>query len=66
MFIRNGYPYGNDLPELLAQLMAGKGIKFGYASVTVGAATLQLRQDGKSLALLINLSSVTTIGIDDV
>ncbi|WP_080058398.1 SGNH/GDSL hydrolase family protein [Spirosoma aerolatum] len=53
LFIGNSYTYGNDLPELLAQLMAGKGIKFGYASVTVGGATLQKQwEDGKAKAAI--------------
>lgn len=34
LFIGNSYTYGNDLPELLAQLMVGKGLKFGYESLT--------------------------------
>lgn len=51
LFIGNSYTYGNDLPELLAQLMAGKGQKFSYASVTVGGATLQKQwEDGKAVA----------------
>lgn len=53
LFIGNSYTYGNDLPELLAQLMAGKGIKFGYESVTVGGATLQKQwEDGKAKAAI--------------
>ncbi|WP_375444750.1 DUF4886 domain-containing protein [uncultured Fibrella sp.] len=41
LFIGNSYTYGNDLPDLLAQLMVGKGVKFGYESITAGGATLQ-------------------------
>lgn len=49
LFIGNSYTYGNDLPEILAQLMNGKGIKVSYESVTVGGATLEKHWlDGKA------------------
>ncbi|AEI51052.1 DUF4886 domain-containing protein [Runella slithyformis] len=49
LFIGNSYTYGNDLPELLSQLMAGKGIKLYHESVTPGGATLEKHwMDGKS------------------
>ena len=53
LFIGNSYTYGNDLPDLLAQLMTAKGIKFGYESVTAGGATLQKHwEEGKALAAI--------------
>ncbi len=49
LFIGNSYTYGNDLPELLAQLLTGKGMKVQYESVTVGGATLEKHWlDGKA------------------
>lgn len=49
LFIGNSYTYGNDLPELLSQLMAGKGIKLQHESVTPGGATLEKHWlDGKA------------------
>lgn len=53
LFIGNSYTYGNDLPDLLAQLMTAKGVKFGYESVTTGGATLQKHwEEGKAQAVL--------------
>lgn len=53
LFIGNSYTYGNDLPELLAQLMAGKSVKFGYESITAGGATLQKHwEEGKVQAAI--------------
>ncbi len=53
LFIGNSYTYGNDLPELLAQLMTAKGVKFGYESVTTGGATLQKHwEEGKAQAAI--------------
>ncbi|GAB2594623.1 SGNH/GDSL hydrolase family protein [Spirosoma areae] len=53
LFIGNSYTYGNDLPELLGQLMAAKGVKFGHESVTPGGATLQKQwEDGKAVAAI--------------
>ena len=50
LFIGNSYTYGNDLPELLAQLMTEKGVMFGYESVTAGGATLQKHwEEGKAV-----------------
>lgn len=49
LFIGNSYTYGNDLPELLSQLMSGKGIKLYHESVTPGGATLEKQWlDGKA------------------
>ena len=53
LFIGNSYTYGNDLPELVAQLMVAKGIRFGYESVTAGGATLQKQwEEGKAVAAI--------------
>ena len=53
LFIGNSYTYGNDLPDLLAQLMTAKGVKFGYESITAGGATLQKHwEEGKALAAI--------------
>lgn len=53
LFIGNSYTYVNDLPSLVAQLLAPSGIRLEHESVTPGGATLEKQwKDGKALAAI--------------
>jgi len=53
LFIGNSYTYVNDLPGLVAQLLAPRGIQLEHESVTPGGATLEKQvKDGKAIAAI--------------
>lgn len=55
LFIGNSYTYVNELPALVAQLLAPRGIRLEHESVTPGGATLEKQwKDGKALAAIQN------------
>ena len=53
LFIGNSYTYANDLPGIVAQLLAPRGIRLEHESVTPGGAALEKQwQDGKAVGAI--------------